>query len=674
MAIGAIIPSEDQGKVYNFVRRGTGNGVVSAVAGGGKTHTLLEVAKILMESESFAKMSIIFVAFNSHIVKELNTRLAGTGISAKTINQVGFRAVLATLGKVTDLNSTESKKKYDRLATKYVDQNGTQFAPDERKEIAVSITKMANMARMTLADANSFEALNEMRCHFNIEVNYPSFVFTAVPVILQQGQDVARNKKTIDLTDQIWLPIVWNLPLQKYDFVLADEQQDLSRCQLEIVKRIVVPGGRFLGVGDRRQSIMAFSGADSRSFDNIKAGMNAVEFPLSICYRCATSHLRLAQMIVPEIQPRPDAPEGEIVHIKPTDDLSKFVKGGDLVICRLTAPLVAECIRLIRSRISAKVRGRNIGYELTALLKQIGELEGFSYANVVRHLQEYKERRVEFLRQKDADESAIESLCDRVECLQVCAESYLSATTIDELSKEINALFDDNRPSVWLSTIHRAKGLEADRVFILKPEKLPLRWKGQQAWELEQEMNLLYVALTRAKQTLYFIGDLPEPCQTKDEIKPEVEALEAAQDATEEARLLQIEELALIYTDYGCRACGGILASLTEQDEGICDPCASWKFNLAPLPGISIAIGEAIVDGIADGISKDVDMSALRSATLMAELGEAIARLDSLVHDSCAVYMQDSIRMAAEDVAELWTAFKQQTEKGEEKQHASTST
>lgn len=656
-----IIPSEDQERVHDFVRRGTGNGVVSAVAGGGKTHTLLEVAKILMESESFAKMSIIFVAFNSHIVKELNARLAGTGIAAKTINQVGTRAVLSTLGKVADMESAESKKKYDRLAAKWVDQNGGQFAPDERKEIAASLTKMVNMARMTLVNTSSFEALNEMRFHFNIEVNYPSFVFPAVPVILQQGQDVARNKKVIDFTDQIWLPIVWNLPLQKYNFVLADEQQDLSRCQLEIVKKIVAPSGRFLGVGDRRQSIMAFSGADSRSFDNIKEGMNAVELPLSICYRCPTSHLRLAQMIVPEIQPRPNAPEGEIVHIKPTDDLSKYVKGGDLVICRLTAPLVAECIRLIRNRVSAKVRGRNIGYELTALLKQIGETEGFSYANVVQHLREYKERRVEFLRQKDADESAIESLCDRVECLQVCAESYLNATTISELSDEINKLFDDNRPSVWLSTIHRAKGLEADRVFILKPEKLPLRWKGQQAWEFEQEMNLLYVALTRAKQVLYCIGDLPEPCQTREEIKPETEALEASLDATEEALPLETAELVPFLVDYGCRACGGALESLIEQDEGICDSCQSWKFNHAP-----VATGEAIVTGIASGIDRNVDTSNLMALTLMAELGEAISNLDALVHDHNAMYMQDKIREAVEKLTKLWNETKNPVEDHEE--------
>jgi len=41
--------------------------------------------------------------------------------------------------------------------------------------------------------------------------------------------------------------------------------------------------------------------------------------------------------------------------------------------------------------------------------------------------------------------------------------------------------------------------------FILEPGKLPLVRHGQKDWELEQEMHLRYVALTRAKQELYFI-------------------------------------------------------------------------------------------------------------------------------------------------------------------------
>ena len=56
-----------------------------------------------------------------------------------------------------------------------------------------------------------------------------------------------------------------------------------------------------------------------------------------------------------------------------------------------------------------------------------------------------------------------------------------------------------------LSTVHKAKGLEADRIFLLNPDEMPLKWHNQQEWELQQERNIKYVALTRAQSELYFM-------------------------------------------------------------------------------------------------------------------------------------------------------------------------
>jgi superfamily I DNA/RNA helicase len=56
-----------------------------------------------------------------------------------------------------------------------------------------------------------------------------------------------------------------------------------------------------------------------------------------------------------------------------------------------------------------------------------------------------------------------------------------------------------------LSTVHKAKGLEADNVFIICPELLPMRMEGQQEWEYQQELNLKYVAVTRAKKRLVWV-------------------------------------------------------------------------------------------------------------------------------------------------------------------------
>ncbi len=121
------------------------------------------------------------------------------------------------------------------------------------------------------------------------------------------------------------------------------------------------------------------------------------------------------------------------------------------------------------------------------------------------YLKEYADIKLNKLKQKRNSEAQIQSFCDRIQGIEVCFEAFEDVKTINDFCREIEALFSDSRSSVILSTVHRAKGLENHRVFILEPDKLPLRWANQQAWELKQEHNLKYVSLTRAKEALYFI-------------------------------------------------------------------------------------------------------------------------------------------------------------------------
>ena len=101
------------------------------------------------------------------------------------------------------------------------------------------------------------------------------------------------------------------------------------------------------------------------------------------------------------------------------------------------------------------------------------------------------------------------NLEDRCKCIEnICLYSIKDTT---ELKSYINRLFTDEKVenAVMLSTAHKSKGLEANRVLILLPNKLPLTWQNQLDWQLKQELNLKYVALTRARKELVFI-DLDE--------------------------------------------------------------------------------------------------------------------------------------------------------------------
>ena len=100
-----------------------------------------------------------------------------------------------------------------------------------------------------------------------------------------------------------------------------------------------------------------------------------------------------------------------------------------------------------------------------------------------------------------------EALNDKLEALTEIYKSHPQATSIAELAASIEELFSDDASPITLSTCHRAKGLEGDRIFIHKAEDLPMKWRNQLDWQKEQEDNLLYVALTRSKRELYIVGE-----------------------------------------------------------------------------------------------------------------------------------------------------------------------
>ena len=116
-----------------------------------------------------------------------------------------------------------------------------------------------------------------------------------------------------------------------------------------------------------------------------------------------------------------------------------------------------------------------------------------------------KTRIIENNQEENVNENqAVVSLCEIINPIKTIARR---CQNIDELQDIISRLFDDKESgnSIMLSTVHKAKGLEAENVYIICPELLPFRHKNQQLWEIQQENNLAYVAITRAKNRLVYV-------------------------------------------------------------------------------------------------------------------------------------------------------------------------
>jgi DNA-binding transcriptional ArsR family regulator len=255
---------------------------------------------------------------------------------------------------------------------------------------------------------------------------------------------------------------------------------------------------------------MGFAGADCDSYQKI-LGTKAIELPLSICYRCPNSHIELVKKNFPEIPiiASPTAIDGKIEAITEADlwsDKPCRLATGDMVICRKTAPLVSLCIKLISKGIAATVKGRAIGELIKGDLQEIAKMPGFRYSQFNDAVNAYRTAKQERYEGLDNEEQLCEALKDKLEALTEIYKSQPQATCIAHLEEYIDSLFSDESSPITLSTCHRAKGLEGDRIFIINPRDLPMVWRNQEDWQLEQEHNLLYVALTRSRSELYVVG------------------------------------------------------------------------------------------------------------------------------------------------------------------------
>lgn len=490
-------PSRYQEAIFQFVQHGHGHGVVDAVPGSGKTTTLLKASAYVP-----AKARTLFVAFNAHIAAELGAKLKAAHLPMEC-------STLHSLGKRQLGNTRLDDKKYRQLSKEYL------LSYDVVEPAAVTSLKLlVDFCRYTLTEPTPDNLLS-LIAHYDLPIDlldtqWPIIARGVKPVI-EAGIALARAG-TIDFADMIYMPVVLGVSCPQYDYLFVDEAQDLNAAQLALVMRCC-KRGRLLFVGDMRQAIYGFSGADTHSIDTITKRTQASRFPLSICYRCPSRVVALAAQVFPGIESAPEATEGEIVVIK-DGQFGECVQPGDLVLCRTTAPLVERCLRLLRAGIRATVRGKDLGKSFLDLLTKLRKRPDFFFEKLSEIAEAYRREQVQALSQLADAEMKLATLHDKLDTFQALLEAYRnqqsSGWQLSGFEHYIAAFFTDEengRKLVMFSTVHRAKGLEYDRVFLLRPDLFP-HPAAKSDWQQEQEYHLEYVALTRAKQALFFVGGL----------------------------------------------------------------------------------------------------------------------------------------------------------------------
>jgi superfamily I DNA/RNA helicase len=493
--------SEYQQAIFYWVEHGEGNLQIGACAGSGKSTV---IAAIVSRLPNDAKIQIL--AFNKHIVEAMKsshsdgTPKLPTRVGVTTAHSMGNALLARCFEGVAQVDNG----KYRRIAKPFVAAmdtgNATKTAAGlMRRQWMKFALDLVRGCHSTLCNPSP-ETLRKLIAYYGIEVppgGEP--LIRKIAEILDAGEDMARRQQIIDFGDMLWLPYKWELYPTAKDWLLIDETQDANRAQLHLYEKCG-RHGRVIAVGDEDQAIQGFAFASPKMWGEIKTRFNATTLPLSVCYRCPTSHLDLARYFVPAIEPSPTAKTGDVTVLHPAM-VPGVVELGDLVLCRFTAPLITLCFDLIVRGIPAKVRGRDIGANL-ARLADIGEANWAKFAAVITQIMGSE---IAKFREEEKGDRA-DSTQDNLDCLLAIYSHFgKKCDSLDKFLSKIESLFSDSASPVTLSTIHRSKGDEADNVFILASNSLPYRRDGMQDWQAKQEDNLTYVALTRAKQSLVLV-------------------------------------------------------------------------------------------------------------------------------------------------------------------------
>ena len=460
--------------------------VVRARAGTGKTTTIIEAIKWAVEKK------ILLCAFNRRIMLELQARVTGGHVDVKTLHGLGYSYVMAVWHRIGVDNKGERAAKLTADVT-----DGT--VPEV---ILRLITKLHTLGRETVPHARRVDDLLELAYNFECVPengwadHYP--VEWIVEKALAAMYLAARVKPAaIDFADMIFLPVRNHWIKPRYDMVVVDEAQDMTTAQLELATRSC--RGRIVIVGDDRQAIYGFRGADSDSLDRLKLELNAKELGLTTTYRCGKNIVALAKQLVPDYNAYEKNGDGEIFKINP-GELQDKISLGSFVLSRKNAPLINVAMSLLRRGIRARIAGRDIGAGLQALIKRLAKGDAaYSIDAFLAKLDVWEQREVNKAVAAKR-ETRVTLVQDQAETLRALSEDV---ETVEEVSRRIAGLFTDDGLGeagvVTCSSVHKAKGLEANTVFVLEDTFFPVT--------RQEEANIRYVAITRARQQLYLVSD-----------------------------------------------------------------------------------------------------------------------------------------------------------------------
>ncbi len=471
------LPSVYQAAIYENVARGTGHCLVSARAGSGKTWSIMGALACVP-----AGLTIALFAFNKSIALALGAK-APRGVEVKTLHAHGLSACRRAFPGCT---VDDDKSKGICL-----DLFGEPDRDDALRSRYAAVADLVRKAKDVLVARGDVDMLDALVDRFDIDApekpeDRAEFVAMAMRVLIRSSEIT----HVIDFSDMCWLPIVLDLRVWAFDRVFVDETQDLSPTQIELLLKTVKKGGRICAVGDDRQAIYAFRGADVDTIPTLIQRLDAAVLPLSVTYRCCREVVALAKTEVADFKAAPDAPEGHVENAS-EERMLNAAREGDMIVSRTNAPLLGYCLKFLKAGKRAAVKGKDVG---AGILRLIEKSKARSVPALVEWLDKWHAREVARLEKRDR---STDEVSDRRDCILALTED---AESVAEVTMRAERLFVNgdgaDAERITLGTTHKLKGLEATTVWMLD------NYRRSRSVE---EANCWYVAVTRAKDELFIV-------------------------------------------------------------------------------------------------------------------------------------------------------------------------
>lgn len=500
--------TQEQKDIMEFIAEGSGNAIIKAAAGSAKTTTIVNSLKYIPRDKK-----VMFIAFNQSVENAIRKEVSDeySNVRVCTFHGLGY-SMLRNNGVLKDPVINENKY------TKYISDNLDNITIyKETKSLGhLRPTYKRNIIRL-IEFARYFCVMKEIEITNLAKIYGFELVRDETAIVREALLWGKEHLNEIDYTDMEWLPNVLNLQgkFDTYDFIFVDEAQDITVAYEKLIDKSKKRGCRIIAVGDIKQRINEWCGASRSAFEKLENMPNTTQFTLSTSFRCPKKIVQLVREKFSDIDIKAtdNAIDGEVNY----DVNFAYVKCGGMVLSRQMAPLLDYFLKCSRTNKACYLKGwedykeflynATLGIESNIIDTKLITSNGL-FPTLYKKLFATVDSLIanNGLSEEEAYKNDSVTLqINQINCLAVLSEGL---RTVEELQNKIKMIYSGTptEECVIFSTVHKAKGLEADDVYILLPSSMPSPLSRLE-WEEEAEDNLIYVAWTRAKKTLNFIHE-----------------------------------------------------------------------------------------------------------------------------------------------------------------------